>query len=87
MGKREIHGATISFNSEHLTQAGYWLCNKCNSKTMLVSCPAYWSVDQETFKNGEPTPEDTPQEVFVGEVCGHWCPTCEILVSLSYNFK
>lgn len=86
MSEREIRGTTICFG-EHLDTDGYSRCSKCNSKTILVATSGQWDVDAEPFKDGEETSKDTPEEVFVGEVSGHYCPKCEMLVSLSYNFS
>lgn len=86
MSERKIKGVSITFNGEHEDKDGYLRCNKCNSKLMLMASPGHWGVDSEAFKNGERNPEDTPTCVFVGELTGHYCQTCEMLVSLSYNF-
>lgn len=64
---------------------GYLFCGKCNTKLMLVATSGYWDVDEEAFKSGVPKPEKCPDEVFVGEISGHFCTTCEELTSLSYN--
>jgi len=86
MSERNIRGIGIRFG-EHLGEGGYYLCGKCNSKTILVSTNGDWSVDEEAFKNGEQTPDGTPDEVYVGEVSGHYCLKCEMLVSVEYNFS
>jgi len=64
---------------------GYIYCGKCQTKLMLVSAHGEWKVDSEPFKDGEEKPEDCPDEVFPGEVTGHYCVTCEVLTSLTYN--
>lgn len=92
MGKRKVHGATITFNQEHVDEDGYHRCNECDSKTILVCADGDWKVDSEPLKSGETVESDEIVGdgdgcVFVGEVCGHYCPTCEMLVSLSYNFS
>ena len=87
MGTRKIYGMTMTCNREHTDGDGYARCNACGSKVMLVVSNHFWETDSETFKNGEESPDGTPADVFIGEVSGHWCPTCEILVSLSYNFS
>lgn len=85
MAERKITGVGICFG-EHEDAQGYDRCNKCDSKTMLVLAFGDWKVDQEPFKSCELS-EDIPDEVFVGEVSGHWCPACGMLVSFYYNFK
>ena len=85
MSERQIRGATICFG-EHIDNEGYHRCNKCNEKTILATAPSSWGVDEEPFKSGEEATEGIPDEVFVGEVSGHYCRICEMLVSLSYNF-
>ncbi len=87
MTRRKISGVTLTINGEHIDPDNYYRCNECNSKTMLVSSYGEWAVDEECYKSGEDSPEGTPETVFVGEVTGHWCPTCEMLVSISYNFE
>lgn len=86
MGKRKISGVTLTINGEHIDPNDYYRCNECNSKVMLVSSCGEWQVDEECYKSGEDTPEDVSDMVFVGEITGHWCPICEMLVSISYNF-
>ena len=78
---------TLIVSGEHFDEKEYYRCRKCNSKTMLVSTSGEWGVDEECYKSGEDTPEDVPDAVFVGEVSGHWCPGCEMLLSISYNFE
>lgn len=85
--KRKLHGATVSFNQEHKDKDGYHRCSECETKTIFVSTSGYFQVDEEPHKSGEYKTEDLPDEVFVGEVSGHFCPTCKMLVSLSYNFE
>lgn len=87
MSDRKINGITLTIGGEHLDNEDYYRCRRCDSKTMLVSASGYWAVDEECYKSGEDTPEGTPDSVFVGEVSGHWCPSCRHLVSISYNFK
>lgn len=87
MAKRGISGITLTINGEHIDPDNYCRCNECNSKTILVSPCGEWDVDEECHKSGEDTPEGIPDAVFVGEVTGHWCSTCEMLVSISYNFE
>ena len=87
MATRKIKGVTVMLGGEHRDKNGYFICNECGSKTMLVATSGEWGVDEEGFKSGEETPEGTPEAVYIGEVSGHWCPDCEILVSLSYNFE
>ncbi len=87
MAKRKICGVTLIINGEHIDPNDYYRCNECNSKVMLVSSFGEWAVHEECYKNGEDTPKGTPELVFVGEVSGHWCPTCAMLVSISYNFE
>lgn len=87
MKSRKIRGITMTTNNEYTDDKGCLRCNECNTKLMLVlPCSEEWDVESECFKNGEDTPEDAPDTVYVGEVSGHWCPTCEMLVSLTYNF-
>jgi hypothetical protein len=87
MGKREIRGMTLRILGERTGKDGYCRRRECDAKTMLVATTGHWEVDEETFESGEDTPEGTPDEVYVGEVSGHWCPECECLVSLSYDFS
>ena len=87
MSTREISGVTVMVGGEHCDEEEYCRCNKCNSKTMLVTTSGEWGVDEECFKSGEDTPESTPDTVYVGEVSGHWCPECEMLISLSYHIE
>ena len=87
MSQREIRGVTLQIGGETGDTEGYSRCIKCNSKTLLVSALGEWEVDEECFKSGEDTPEGTPDAVFIGEISGHWCPECVMLVSLSYNFE
>lgn len=87
MKTREIHGMSMSCNGEHTDTKGYLRCNKCGEKLMLVTTSGYFKVDEEAFKPGEGNPEGLVDEVFVGEVSGHWCGECEMLVSLTYNYK
>ncbi|MHC4397423.1 MAG: hypothetical protein ACYS1A_17420 [Planctomycetota bacterium] len=86
MSERNIRGVGICFG-EHLDDKGYYRCSRCNSKTILVTVNGDWGVDEEAFKSGEQKPEGTPDVVYVGEVSGHYCLECEMLVSLDYNFK
>lgn len=50
-------------------------CPHCGSETRLVLAPHLWrDVD------------DPENEIkVVDEVSGHYCPTCQLLVSLSFN--
>jgi hypothetical protein len=84
MSRREIRGFTVSVCGEKTDQEGYCRCNECNSRTMLVYPIGPWHMDSEAFKSGEEVEER--EEIEVGEVTGHWCPKCELLISLSYNF-
>lgn len=85
--KREIHGITISTNSEYIDDDGYHRCNECDTKTVLVTpISEMWEVDSEPYKPGEEAEVEICPELCVGEISGHWCPKCEMLVSLSYNF-
>ncbi|MCJ7828453.1 MAG: hypothetical protein MUP81_01775 [Dehalococcoidia bacterium] len=86
MAKKEIDGITISINGEHLDKDGYTRCNKCNGKTILVSAESGWRPDSEPFKDGEEIELEDADEIFVGEVSGHFCQQCDMLTSLSYNF-
>lgn len=86
MSERKIRGIAICFG-EHVDADGYHRCNKCDTKTILTTASGYWGVDEEPYRPGEESPADTPDEVFVGEVSGHWCPQCEMLVSFNYNFE
>ena len=88
MAKQRISNITVIINGDHIDPDGYHHCNECNDKTMLVSpiAAGEWAVDEECYKSREDSPEDVPDQVFVGEVTGHWCPTCERLVSITYNF-
>jgi len=65
---------------------GYLYCGKCETKLMVVISQEVWDVDDEAFKSGEEKPEECLDEVFVGEVTGHFCQTCNQLTSLSYNY-
>ena len=65
---------------------GYIYCGKCGTKLIVVISDGEWSVDDEAFRSGEEKLEDCPDEVFVGEVIGHFCQTCKVLTSLSYNY-
>lgn len=65
---------------------GYLFCGKCNTKLKLVISESEWAVDDEAFKNSEEKTDDCSNEVFVGEVTGHFCSTCDALTSLSYNY-
>ena len=68
-------------------KSGYLYCGKCDTKLIVVISESEWAVDNEAFKSGEEKPDDCPDEVvFVGEVVGHFCTTCEKLTSLSYNY-
>lgn len=65
----------------------YHRCNKCDSKTMLISAPTHWDVDQEPFANGEiEAVEDGYVEV-TDEVSAHYCPECRHITSLSFNAR
>ena len=85
MATRKIHGVTVSFNSEHKDDDGYSRCNACGEKTILVLPHGDWLADEEPYKNGEPI-ELEERAIWVGEVSGHFCQKCNMLVSLSYNF-
>jgi hypothetical protein len=85
MATKKIDGVTVSFNSEHQDDDGYSRCNTCGEKTILVFPCGEWIADDEPYKNGEQM-ELEESEFDVGEVTGHFCQTCNILVSLSYNF-
>ena len=87
MGNREIKGMTITSNNEHIDSEGHHRCNTCDTKTLLVTAPCEWEIDEEPYKSGENSAEELPDSVFVGEVSGHWCSKCEMLVSLSYNYS
>ena len=76
---------TITTTPEINKDDGYMYCGECGTKLILVVAFSDWAVDSEPFKDGEERPEDYPKEVFVGEVSGHFCRTCEQLTSLSYN--
>ena len=86
MSKREIRGFTVCSNGEHVDSEGYTRCNECKSKTILVFPCELWQADSEPYKSGEEITDEDLSEIFVGEVSGHWCPKCEMLISLSYNF-
>ena len=85
--ERKISRIGICFG-EHVDADGYHRCNKCGRKTMLVTTSSSWGGDEEPYKPGEElqVQEGVPNEVFVGEVSGYWCPGCEMLVTLHYNF-
>jgi len=85
--ERKISGIGMCFG-EHIDADGFHRCNKCDEKTILVTTSGYWGVDEEPYKSGEQLQGgELPDEVFVGEVSGHWCPGCEMLVSLHYGFE
>jgi len=65
---------------------GYLYCGKCDTKLILAISPDNWDVDNEAFKSGEENTNDCLDEVFVGEVTGHFCSNCKVLTSLSYNY-
>lgn len=76
---------TITIVTE-IERGGYLFCGKCGTKLMVVISEGSWAVDDEAFKSGEQRLEECPDEVFVGEVAGHFCSKCEQLTSLSYNY-
>lgn len=87
MSKKSIHGITVSTNNEHIDDDGYHRCNECETKTILVTpVGEIWEADEEPYKPGEEAEVNICPEIFVGELSGHWCPKCEMLVSLTYNF-
>lgn len=59
-------------------EVGREKCPTCDRKTILVIAPTYWRADQEDC------PEEDDIEVH-DEVTGHYCESCERLVSLSLN--
>ena len=62
----------------------YSRCDKCGEKTMLISAPTFWRVDQEPFKSDERA--EAPQEVEVhDETSAHYCNNCGRITSLSFN--
>jgi len=77
---------TIIITPEIEKENGYLYCSLCNTKLMLVLSPGDWDVDDEAFKSGEEKLDDYPDEVFVGEVTGHYCTSCQALTSMSYNY-
>lgn len=86
MSKKEIDGIGICIHAETVDAKGYTRCIECKSKTMLVYPSGSWIADSEPFKSGESIPDDEREDIDVGEITGHWCPQCEILTSLTYNF-
>lgn len=63
----------------------YHVCNKCGNKTLLICAGEEWSVDSEPYKAGEEA-EDAPDYVTISaEVTGHFCETCGLMTSLSFN--
>ena len=80
--------ASVMIELGETQRDGYQVCDKCGTKTMLISAPSCWSVDQEAFMSGERTDNnpDVPEYVEVGaEVTGHWCDSCEKLTSVSMH--
>ena len=86
MKKQKVTGFTIQIIPTHIGAEGYELCGTCKTKIALVYPTSAWTMDSEPFKNNETVAEEVLEEVDVGEVTGHWCKECQILVSLSYNF-
>ena len=87
MAEKKISGITVTTNNEYLDDDGYNRCAQCDTKTVLVTpvCET-WEIDKEPHKPGEQCEVKIPPEVLVGELSGHWCHKCDMLVSLSYNF-
>ncbi|KKL57401.1 hypothetical protein LCGC14_2235800 [marine sediment metagenome] len=86
MSKKEISGIEICIHAEIVDDEGYRRCIECKSKTILVYPIGPWTPDDEPFKAGEVITCEELDDIEIGEVTGHWCPTCEILTSLTYNF-
>ena len=76
---------TITIIPEHDKEDGYMYCGKCGTRLLLAYPFQEWQVDSEPFKDGEEKPADCPEEVDVGEVTGHFCSSCNILTSITYN--
>lgn len=77
--------------SAHLTMVigevndgDYSRCDKCGEKTMLISAPTYWSVDQEPFKADERVEALKEVEVY-DEISAHYCNNCNRITNLSFN--
>jgi len=64
-------------------------CPFCGDKTVLVVAPGLWEADQES--SVEQVGEERYEKEFSDgvmvhdEITGHFCGTCERLVSLSLN--
>lgn len=85
MSNHKVHSFTITLNGEYTDSDGYVCCSTCKSKTILVMPHSEWIVDEEPYKAGEQIELDSEIEVY--EVTGHWCPKCELLISLTYNWS
>lgn len=56
-------------------------CPQCGGATVLVVAPEEWGIDEED-REGE---DCVDIATVYDEVSGHYCKTCERLVSLSLN--
>lgn len=65
---------------------GYHFCEQCGGKTMLISAPRSWSVDDEPYKADErmETEEGNCVEISA-ELSAHFCADCRLITSLSFN--
>jgi hypothetical protein len=65
---------------------GYHRCNACKTKTMLISSPMNWSVDEEPYRADERIETEVGDNVDIpAEVTGHFCPDCNKITSFSVN--
>jgi hypothetical protein len=63
----------------------YNACDKCGSRTALITAYQCWSVDTEPFKDGE-LDDTLESEVDVSEeLSAHYCRKCHKITSLSFN--
>ena len=66
--------------------SGYHCCDVCKTKTMLVSAPSSWSVNEEPYKSDERVETDEGDYVEISaEVSAHFCPECRTITSFSFN--
>jgi predicted RNA-binding Zn-ribbon protein involved in translation (DUF1610 family) len=72
---------TLEFG-QNRSKHGIYRCNQCAAKIWLIVARS-WSVDQESL----PPRADGPDDVDVSEeVTAHYCPKCERITSLSFNW-
>lgn len=62
-------------------------CRGCEGRTLLLSAQSEWRVDdQREGENGlEDFSHETGYEELSEEFTVHWCPTCRVVTSFSFN--